>query len=134
MIAIVLVGMFSGSFILLASELNDKYAPAAYDSSQLESYNKLEEIKNLTQDTRDESEEASSNPTFTDAIEDFFVKGFKAFKVVGGSMNIFSGMADSAGEDVDIPGMGLIITAITTIVLIIIIIGIIISTIIKRDL
>jgi len=133
-IALILVGVAIGIITLFLSDINQNYQ-TNLDSTDLVTYNQLNNITQLTEDIESAANDQGENTGVLDIIGNYFSRGYKALRLAGSSIDIFDSMSNTA---IDQAGLGvtggLLKTAISSIVLVLIIIGVLIAAIVKRDL
>lgn len=131
-IALVLVSFFAGVSGIYLSEISNNYNGTYSD--QLNDYNELNSIKSDV-DTIEENTNIQQESGVIDIIGGYFSAGYNALKLTANSFNIFDRMKNEAIQDAQLGEVGgMINVTIVTIVLVLIIIGIIIASVVKRDL
>lgn len=131
MVGMILVSLTTVIFGFYYSELGSGYN-VNYDNSSLEVYNKLDEMKDLSEDIEDETSDIKENTGVLDVIGNFFSAAYDSLKLTLQSIDIFNTMADNVIEDA---GLGKaanpIKTAIIAAFLIVVVVGIVIAVLVK---
>ena len=131
MIGIVLVALFIGVAGLFLANLNENYS-FSYDNESLEQYDQLTSITNTTEDIKESVDDIKEQSGILDIIGGFFSSAYNSLKLVTKSFTAFEGMADQAGEDINLGASGALIkNTLITITLIVIFIGIMIGVVVK---
>ena len=132
-IMIAFIMIITTSFAGLMSEVGTNYGIIDYNSSKIDSYNKLSEIANTSESLKNKASNLSSKSGVADVLGGFFESAYDGLKVSAQSFGFFDSMKDQAIEDSKVPNAEILKTGITLIVIIVIFLGIIIGTAIKRD-
>jgi hypothetical protein len=122
-----------GGITPFLAELNSKYPSTDYNVTRLEAYNKLNEIQTNAQEVQEKATELQSKSGDIDVLGGFFQSGYSALKISLSSFSLFNTMANQVAEDSGLPYSSVFVTGLILIVLIIIFLGIIISTVVKRE-
>ena len=131
---IVFMMILAGGLGGLISQLAINYNPDGYNQSQLDRFNKLDEIVQDTEEIKNESLALQSKSGITDVLGGFFESAYNALKITFGSFEIFKDLTDNSFDSTQIDRAEVYKAGIITIVLVMIVIGIIIAAAIKRDL
>lgn len=133
-IALILISLTVAVFGTFWANVNTYYPSTSYDNTSLESMNKLETLRNLTEDSKSQSENiAGQSGENIDVIGSFFSSGYKALKITGASFDIFNSMTDEAVEKTGIEGIGIFKTALVLIVVVLIFIAIFVGIVVKWE-
>ena len=110
--------------------LNTNY-DVSYNETDLEVYNQLEEMKDLSKDIEAKSD-IKEKTGILDIIGGYFTGAYKVMKLTKRSYNLFDTMSNSAIENTNLGEAGQYLRiAVSTSILIIIILGVLISAIVK---
>jgi len=132
-IGIVLFCLFIAVVSITAVHLNEKYPLSTYNAANLNAYNNLNRMANLTQKI-DTTSKLEQNPSFTDILGFYLGSGYKVLTVSKESYNTFDNMTQTSLQNAELGEMtSYFRIAISTIVLIIIVLGILVATIVNRD-
>jgi hypothetical protein len=135
-IALILVGVFASGLTIFMSGMSQNYS-ATYDNASIQTFNKLTEINNLTEELETKMDENSGlKSNSNDILGGFFSDGYKAMLITKKSFSTFKTMAQATAENTNLgaEGFGAVLyTAIISIVIVIIVIGIFISALVKRE-
>lgn len=124
------------SFVIIISMIfmaqsNDKYG-SEYDSSNVEVYNKLDELNNISKDMRINSNKSlNSNPL--DVLGEFFKTGYTGMKLTTKSIDIADDLSNNAIEDANLGETGGGLRVLATTLLVIFVIGTLIAVAVGRD-
>ena len=132
---IVFSAIIAGGWISFMASISENYNPNDFNETKLETYNKLAELKEQSDDIENKTTSLQgSNAGVTDILGGFFEAGYNAMALSFSSFSIFEDMATSAKED--IPNMDKIEIYFTAAVLIvtIILVFIILKIVLKGDL
>jgi hypothetical protein len=133
-VGVVLSVMVISIFGMLISETNDVYSPIGYDNSSLEEFQKMQELRTLSQEIQNETLEIQNDPDLFDIVGSFFANGYQAMRTSAQSIDLFNTMVDGATDNVDMGSGGNIIKqSIITIVILLLFIGVFLSAILKKD-
>lgn len=131
-IGIILAALFMTSFGLILSDANDKYNIATYNSSDLETFEKMAEIQDITSQVKNRVENQTTDRGITDVIGGFIADGKDTLLLAASSYGLFEDMSDEGLEKVGAPAV--FKTALASIVLIVVFIGVILAAILGRRL
>lgn len=133
MVGLVTISLVITLFNIFLAGLNEQYDIVGYDESNLEAYNKLEEITDQTEDIKGKvTTDIKSDPDILDIIGGFFKTGYKAFKLTYNSFDTFDTMTNTAITDANLGKTGNYLKiAISGIVIILLFIAVAISAILK---
>jgi len=124
-------------FVLFLSAGNSIYQPTGYDESTLSSFNKMDELTTIVEDTKTKSYSISSQAGVLDILGSFFNSAYQAVKAAGKIIDIFVSMiTDSTQILTPLVGgafAGILSTAINLIMIILIIVGILLAIITKSN-
>ena len=129
-------GLGIGSFIIVVIMLalvdsNDNYG-SDFDESNLESYNKLQEINNISESIRDNTNTSlSSNPL--DVLGEFFKSGYSSIVLTKTSIDIADDMSSDAIKDANLGESGETFKILIGSLLVVFIMGTIIAVAVGRD-
>jgi len=133
-IGVVLVSAIMSIMSIYMSEVNEGYSPIGYDNSSLSEFQKMQELRSLSQEIQNETLEIQNDPDLFDIVGSFFANGYQAMRTSAQSIDLFNTMVDGATENVDMGSGGNIIKqAIVTIVIVALFIGVFLSAILKKD-
>lgn len=130
----ILVSLVVGVFILFASDMATTYHSDGFDNSSFEGYQTMQEISDNTQKIQEAQEDISEKSGVLDIIGGYFSDAYQALTLTKDSFGVIESMADQGIEDSQIAGADLFKKAASAALIIMIILGIIIATIMKRDL
>ncbi|MFO7968664.1 MAG: hypothetical protein R6U15_00945 [Candidatus Izemoplasmatales bacterium] len=131
-ISLILISLVVTGFAYLISDFNSGYTTTNYDNSSLTSFNKMDELSNLSKSMKDKTElEVDSN--IIDIIGSYFTSAYQALRSSLVSIDLFTSMANDVGEESGINNIKIIITALISMVFIAIFVGVFISAMVKRD-
>lgn len=131
-----LYGLGIGSFVIVVIILslgnsNDYYG-SSFDESNLDSYDKLEDINNISRDIRSNTNTSlSSNPL--DVLGEFFKSGYSSIILTKTSIDIADDMSSEAIKDANIGESGEKFKILIGSLLVLFIMGAIISVAVGRD-
>lgn len=119
-----------GSFL---ASINTNYNPSGFNSSDIDEYNRLNQITEQVNNIENETRSLQSRSGVTDVLGGFFEAGYNAIKISYSSLGIFESMASQAKEDIPVlENINFFYVAITTIV-IVILIFVILKMVTKTD-
>ena len=98
-IALVLVGLFSGVYGLYFSEIAAKYGVTTYDNSSLETYNKLTEMNSLSESIKNNTRSITTKSGVTDIVGDFFASAYGVVKLTLSSLDTGTSIVNQAAND-----------------------------------
>lgn len=131
----VLASLFVALFGLFMGSINTYYSVSDYNSSRVETYNKLDNLALEAEAIQNQTLAVKEKSGLLDVLGAFFNEGYRALRVSYNSFDVFRSVAYDATEDVNLgPSGALIRTALVTIVIILLVIGVLISAIVKKDL
>lgn len=131
-IGVVLCSLFVTVTMLVLSDLNDKYAITGYDNSSFETYNRLQEMNNLSMEIRDSSD-ISLDADYIDIIGGYIKSGYNVMKISTKSYSTIYAIQDDAIDQTNMGAAGTYFkSAFATIILVIIFLGILIAAILGR--
>ena len=133
LIGVIFICAFAGIFGIYMANMSENYG-TDFNESEMEKYNKLAEINNMTNDIKEAESNIETSSSVTDLLGDMFNKGYQAITITRTSMSIMGDMANDGIEDLGVEGANLWKTAITTAIIVLIVIGVIIAIIVKVDL
>lgn len=133
-IGLVWISFFAAVFAPFIANMTTNYN---VDSSEinLTKFNKMEELRVKSQELEDKSINIDRDVNIVDVINEYFSNGYEAVRVAFSSMDIFYYMSSEAFNDLgqNIPALSYLKTALITTVIILFIVGIVMSTILKKD-
>lgn len=134
-IGAILCSLFVTVFSVFIADSYTAYAPSQYDNTSLATFDKLEQLNDLTQDIQHNTTDITQENGILDVVGGFFSSGYKSLKVATGSITTVTAMSDDAFEIMGqhSSSTDLIKTALISILLISIFIGVILSAIMKKD-
>lgn len=127
-VGLILISLITFSMSQYIVNVNDNYG-GVVDNNTLESYNKLEELSQVAQDTKDSVNELNANQNILDVLSSFVTSAYTAFKTSFTSADIALDIAQEGAQD-----LGLSRTysdSIKTMLLVLLFIGVIIAAIVK---
>ena len=130
-----IVGIIFISFIITVvslwmTEMNDNYG-VAYNDSNLEEYNQLNSMSNLSKELRDSSN-IQERAGIIDIIGSYITGGYNALKLTATSYNTYERMSNQALQDANLGETGdYLRISIAAALIIIIFLGILIAAILK---
>jgi len=125
--------IFVAGFGTLMASINENYNVVGYNKTRIDTYNKLSELYDQSNQTQSKAMSLTNEFGVTDVLGGFFVAGYNALKVSFNSFGIFYSMSDQAFEEVPIQNVDMFKMGIITIAIVSIIIGIILRAVIKQD-
>lgn len=131
---VVFMMVFVGALGSLMTELNDNYNVIGYNKTKIDAYDKLSEISEHTNQTKEKAITLQSKSGILDVLGGFFESAYEAVKISASSFDLFSTMSDQAIDDSGIANAEIYKKGIITIVIIIIFLGIIVGAAIKKQL
>lgn len=134
LIGAVLVSLIVAIMMNFIADPNSNFNDEQYDNSTFAVYNQLSNLSEQSNTIKNASDfTVTNNPL--DIIGTFFSSGYDAVKTAKDSYTVLEAMQEGAIEK---SGLGnnahLISAAITTIIVIVIFLGILVSTVVKREL
>lgn len=130
-IGVILASLIVTVIAIFISEGSSEYG-VSYENSSLNTFNKLESLKNTSQDIKDETLNLKTDPGVLDVIGSFFKGGYQSLILSAKSFDIFNSMSEEATENLPLGDSGYLIkTALISCLIIIIFIGIFLSAILK---
>ena len=130
-IGLILVSGIMGLLGLVVTNISVTYN-VDYDQTDIDSYTKIQELNNLTQDIQDEADKIKSKSGLLDILGDFFSQGYKALKLSYKSVDVFTSMTDASIDKLHMGAGGSILkTMLVTITLIALIIAVLLAAIVK---
>jgi hypothetical protein len=98
-IALVLVGLFSGVFALYFSEIASKYGVTTYNNASFDAYNKLATLNNLSENIKEDTTEMQSKSGVVDIVGDFFNNAYNVVKLLLTSVDAGTSIMNQAAND-----------------------------------
>lgn len=130
-IAIILVGLFIVSFVILASYGSVKYG-VTFDNTSYSAYDNINETYELTKQIQAKSNFNTSNSIF-DIVGSIFSQGYGAIKLAANSFDTVNDMKDEAISESNLGPLSTVFAvSIGAIILIIIFIAILLRYVIKE--
>lgn len=129
MIGLIVMMLVVTSFGGLMSVMAPKYN-VSYNESDMETYNKLREMENISMQIKDKTESAGGTSVI-DLVGGFLSDAINALRLAWKSYDVFTDMADAGVEQAQLPDYYK--TAILTMILILIIVGGFIAVMVNRD-
>lgn len=132
LISLVIVSFLAGSFGIWFSQMSSEY-DTNYDNESFETYNKMQNIKNSTEEIQAKTQGINKTSTI-DILGDMFSNAYNVLKLSGQSLNLFSTMANDAASEENI-GLSADLARTTGILIITIlfVIGIVVAVLVRRD-
>lgn len=134
LISIIVVGALVGAYLLIVANGVSEYSTPNYDNTSglyNGSFNKYEEINEISQQIQEKSNISSSNG-LADIIGNIFNQGYQSIRLAGASFTAFTSMIGSATESLPLGSVGFLFkNMLIVIVLIIVFIGIFMALILK---
>lgn len=131
-IGVILAVLFMTSFGLIMADVNSRYAPTTYNESDMETFQKMEEIQNLTSSVKSRVENQTTDRGLVDVIGNFIADGKDTLLLAASSYGLFEDMADEGLEHVNAPRVFNV--AFGSILLVLIFLGVILAAILGRRL
>jgi len=128
---VVFMMFLAGGMASLMSSLNDNYEIGTYNESDIDFYNKLDEISQDSQEIKNSSMELKTQTGITDILGNFFKSAYGTIKVAVGSFEVFDVMKDRAIDDSQIPNAEIYKNGLTIIAIVAIFLGIVIAMVVK---
>lgn len=101
-IALILVGVFATSLTVVMSDLAGEYN-TTYDESNLEAYNELSELNNLTISLENATNQQNTESGLFDVVGNYISRAIDSLKVAKQSVVVFNSMSEQATEDLQLP-------------------------------
>jgi len=131
-IGTILGSLFIVVFALFLQDANDCYAPPTFDNSTLETFNKLDDLKQSSDNVKEATSTIKQDPTVLDVIGGFFKSGYAALITAGQSFDTFLSMSNAAKQNVNMgDASDQIYNALKTIVIVLLFIGVFMAAILK---
>lgn len=131
-IGTIIGSLFITIMALFIADAYTEFAPTDYDNSSLETLNKIQELKNQSEQIKDSTLTIEQDPTVLDVIGGFFKSGYNSLKTAAGSISVFNDMAQTSAETLPLgDGSSTIYDAVITIVFILIFVGVFLAAILK---
>lgn len=127
MVALIVVGMIMIMFATTIGTLNNNYSTSV-NQTELDDFNQIAQITNLTSQTKEKVDDISDNPSFVDKLSSFFNSGIIALKTTFLSFDLVNDIIDKGMTKI---GLGTYATALKSMFLVLIIIGVAIAAIVK---
>lgn len=135
-IGLVIIGFIFTGFMLFVSDSVIQAGEVTFTKDSYKdnsTYNKIQEINELNQQIKDQGETEVEQST-ADILGSYFKQGYSAFRITLSSGSLATEMVSGASQDIDLAGdQTYFWTMLTTIIMIIVIFGIIIYTVIGRE-
>lgn len=131
-IGMIFVSLVAAGLGVFMSSMNDTYTRSDYNETDLETFDKMKELSNLSEQMRDETE-IQTDSGVLDVIGSYFKSAYQALRTSTSSISLFTSMANDAGEESGIQNVRIITTALITVVLIALFVGVLISAMVKKD-
>lgn len=131
-VGMIFVSLIAAGLGIFMSSMNDTYTRSDYNESDIQTFSKMEELSNLSEQMRDETE-IQTDSGVLDVIGSYFKSAYQALRSSTTSISLFTSMANDAGEESGIQNVRIIITSLVSAVLIILFIGVLISAMVKKD-
>ena len=130
----ILISLFAVAIMYFQSDMNFYYNNQNFNSSDLESFNKLNEFKVQTETIKNQTENIKTKTGILDIIGSYIENGYQAALLSLKSFNIFSDMADTFFTKIGIGSFGSYLkVALISIVIVLLFVGILVSALIKRE-
>lgn len=131
-IGLISVSLIITLFNLFLGGVNQEYHASTYDQGDLDTYNKLDELTDQSEEIKDEITSIQSKPNIIDVIGGFFENGYRAMKLTYTSFDTFDSMTDDALEDAHLGKTGEYLKiAIGGIVIVLIFVGVVVAAFLK---
>lgn len=131
-IGMIFVSLVAAGLGVFMSSMNDTYTRSDYNETDLETFDKMKELSNLSEQMRDETK-IKTDSGVLDVIGSYFKSAYQALRTSASSVSLFTSMANDAGEESGIHNVRIITTALITVVLIALFVGVLISAMVKKD-
>lgn len=126
-----IASFFIVSIMLFMAESNDKY-DVDYNESDVEGYNRLQDINNISEDIRSNQDRTlNSNPL--DVLGEFFKTGYSGVRLTTTSIDVADDMASDAITDANLGESGSNLKILAATLLVLFIMGTIIAIAVGRD-
>lgn len=129
-IALIVIGLVGATFGMMVSDLNEKHPQSDYNQSNMEVYNKLEEMNDLTDDMQDKVQNQTTKTGITDIVGSFIGDVVDALRLASTSYDMFETMGEEGVKQAGLPRIFTV--ALLTIVLVLVVFAII-SAMLKKD-
>lgn len=101
-IALILVGVFATSLTVVMSDLAIEYN-TSYDESNLQAYNELNELNNLTISLENATNQQNTESGLFDVVGNYISRAIDSLKVAKQSVVVFNSMSEQATNDLQLP-------------------------------
>lgn len=132
MVAIMVI--IVAGFGALMAEMAQNYGVQDYNSTRISNYNKLTDMSRITEEIKTETQEIQSRSGLLDVLGGFFEAGYNTLKLAASSFGLLFGMGDQAIDDLHVANSGVFKAAFFIVIILVIFLGIIVSTVVKREL
>lgn len=133
-VAMLVVILFVTVFVNMGVEISDTYE-GTFNNESLREFSNLKPLSQDIQEIENRSLGLKQKSGVLDVIGGFFSDGYAVLKLSKGSLDVFYNMTQQSTENVPLGNnAGIFRVIITSIVLVIFILGIIISSVVKREL
>ena len=127
-VGLILISLITFSMAQYIVNVNDNYDDVV-DESTLEGYDKLVNLSNVAQDTKDSVNELNANQNILDVLSSFVTSAYTAFKTSFTSVDIATDIVQQGAEDLTLGRE--YSDGIKSILIISLFIGVIIAAIVK---
>jgi hypothetical protein len=117
MIGILLVSAFAGTFALLYADGKVQYG-VNYDNKSMETFNKLDDIKEISQEIEERHDKDTSNKNLIDVLGNLIADGIDITRLGATSYDALLIIKDKAAEKLEIPNIWSITAYIIIIILV----------------
>lgn len=130
-------GLIIASFFIVVGVLGLTHGVTTYggsiNESQLEQYNKFNELANLSADIRAQGNEEQTN-SIVDILGDFFKTGYKSVKLTEKSIDITTEMANDGIANADLGESGKSFSGMVTLLIILAVVFVILAILVGKEL
>lgn len=132
-IAMIIASLVIIVITLSTAQLSSNYN-VTFDNASAQQYNKLQELTNLSNDIKTKTTTFQVTSGAPDIIGTLFTSGYNVLLISVKSIDLFIGVIDSGFNNIGLGELGIYFkVAIVSIIIIIIFLGIIVSSVVKRE-
>lgn len=130
-----IIGLIVASLVvttigLVLSNAQEKYG-VAYDETEIETFDKLDEINTLSADIQDRVQNQTTDRSAFDVVGGFLSDAKDTLLIAAASYDVFFGMGNAALDDVGAPAIFRV--ALMTIMVILVFLVVILGTVLGRE-
>jgi len=130
-IGLVVASLVVSVFGLWLTDANTQYG-SSFDETELESFEQLDEINELSENIQSRVQNQTTDPSLYDVVGGFLADAKDTLLISAASYDIFFNMANTALEKLGLPNIFNL--ALMTVIVIVVFLGIILATILGREL